>query len=53
MTNEEREVIEAAKHYVKVQGNPNLSPYIKENGRHGKLGPWGELRLAVENLNSQ
>ena len=48
MTEQERELISAAIHYVKVASNPNLSEFIRENGRHCRTSPWAELVDAVK-----
>ncbi len=50
MTEQERELIDAAIHYVKVAKNPSLSEFIKENGRHCQKSPWAELVDAVNAL---
>jgi hypothetical protein len=42
-----RGALEAAQNYIRCVNNPQLSPYIKENGRHGG-SPWSELCDAVE-----
>lgn len=43
-----REVIEAADNYVRcARPHSGLSPYIRENGRHGS-SPWAELCAALE-----
>lgn len=49
LTDAEREVIEAAKHYVKMSLNPNTSQFIQESGRRGG-SPWAELVDAVKLL---
>ncbi len=51
MTDEERELIAAAKHYVKISQNHDMSPYIKENGRRW-CSPWAELVAAVNESRS-
>jgi hypothetical protein len=42
-----REVEAAARNYVHCTTNPRLSPYVRENGRHGR-SPWAELIDAVD-----
>jgi len=40
-------VIEAARNYVRCSKDPNLSPYIKENGLTSAASPWAELCNAL------
>ena len=48
MTEQERELIAAAIHYVKIARDPARSEFIRENGRHCRTSPWAELVEAVE-----
>ena len=41
-----RELQSATRRYIEYSG-PGITPYIKENGRHGK-SPWAELIEAAE-----
>jgi hypothetical protein len=50
VTEQERELINAAIHYVNVAKDLSLSAYVKENGRHRQKSPWAELVDAVNAL---
>jgi hypothetical protein len=50
VTEEERELIDAAIHYVKIAKDMGSSEFIVENGRHGRKSPWAELVDAVKAL---
>ncbi len=45
-----RELIVAASHLVEVT-RKGMTPYIRENGRHGKTSAWAELVQAVDDYN--
>ena len=44
------ELICAASHFVSLS-RKGLTPYIPENGRHGKTSAWAELIDAVDDYN--
>jgi hypothetical protein len=41
-----REIEATARNFIRCTTDPGLSPYVRENGRHGK-SPWAELIEAV------